>query len=85
MGRQSRFISASEIGTWCYCQRAWCLQQLGQPSALTAERIAGTRYHQRHFQTLRTARRQRAAAGAIIMVSLVLLILMGVASVRFSR
>ncbi len=85
MGRQNCFISASEIGTWCYCQRAWYLQQLGQPSALTAERVAGTRYHQRHFQKLRTARRQRAAAGAIMMVSLVLLILTGVASVRFSR
>ena len=85
MNRENRFISASEIGTWCYCKRAWYLQQLGQPSALTEERTAGTRYHERHYQKLRSTRRVRAAARAIMAVSLLLLIWLGFSILRFFR
>jgi len=85
VNRENRFISASEIGTWCYCKRAWYLQQLGQPSALTEERVAGTGYHERHFQKLRTTRGVRAVARTIVLVSLLLLTLLGISSSRFFR
>ena len=83
VNRENRFISASEIGTWCYCKRAWYLQQLGRPSILTEERAAGTRYHERHYQKLRTTRRVRAVARAIMLVSLLLLIWLGLSILRF--
>ena len=85
VNRENRFISASEIGTWCYCKRAWYLQQLGRPSVLTEERAAGTRYHERHFQRLRTTRRLRAVARAIMLVSLLLLIWLGFSILRLFR
>lgn len=85
MNRDNRFISASEIGTWCYCKRAWYLQQLGRPSILTEERAAGTRYHERHYQKLRTTRRVRAVARAIMLVSLLLLIWLGLSILRLFR
>ena len=37
MRRYDDMISASEIGAWCYCRKAWHLQQLGHTSALTEE------------------------------------------------
>ena len=79
MRRHDRLISASEIGTWCYCKRAWYLQQLDHVSALREEQLDGARYHQIHFQNLRDARRQRAVARVIMLICLVLLILVGIA------
>ena len=79
MPRYNRLISASEIGTWCYCNRAWYLQQLGYPSSLTEGRMAGTRYHQAHFQNLRAARRQRAAARVVIVICLAVFIWIAIA------
>ena len=85
MRRHDRFITASEIGTWCYCKRAWRLQQLGYPSTLTQERMAGTRYHQTHFQNLRRARRQRAVARVVMLICLALLIWFGIAGSWYPR
>jgi hypothetical protein len=79
MRRHDHFITASEIGTWCYCKKAWYLQQLGHPSALSAERLDGSRYHQTRFQKLRGARRQRAVARVVMLICLVLLILLWIA------
>lgn len=79
MCRYNRLISASEIGTWCYCTRAWHLQRLGYPSSLTKERTAGSRYHQAHFQSLCAARRQRAGALVVIVICLVVLIRIAIA------
>jgi hypothetical protein len=79
MRRHDRFISASEIGTWCYCKRAWHLQQLGHPSTLKEEQWKGTRYHQAHFQNLRRARRQRALSRVVMLICLALFIWFGIA------
>jgi hypothetical protein len=79
MRYHDRFISASEIGTWCYCKRAWHIQQLGYPSTLTAGRMAGTRHHRTHFQNLRGARRQHAVARATMLICLVLIVWLEIA------
>ena len=78
MPRDDHFISASEIGTWCYCQKAWQLRLRGCPSSLTEERAVGLRYHQSHNRNLRTARRQYAAARFVMVVCVVGLVLIGV-------
>ena len=79
MPRHDRLISASEIGTWCFCKKAWHLRQLGYASALMKEQAAGTRYHQAYLQNFRGARRQRAVAGAVMLICLVLLVCIGIA------
>ena len=72
MRRDDRFISASEIGTWCYCKKAWHLRQRGCPSSLTEERAAGLRYHESHNHDLRVARKGRAVAGVVMLVCLLI-------------
>ena len=81
MRRLDDIISASEIGTWCYCKRAWHLQQLGHRSTLTEEQMAGNRYHRIHFQNLRSAHRQRAAARVVMIACVVLLITIGIVGI----
>jgi len=41
--------------------------------------MAGTRYHQTHFQNLRGARRQRAVARVVMLICLVLIVWLGIA------
>jgi hypothetical protein len=78
MPRDDRFISASEIGTWCYCRKAWHLRHRGCPSSLSEERAAGLRYHESHNQALRAARRQYAVARFVIFVCALGLFFIGV-------
>jgi hypothetical protein len=79
MRRDDRFISASEIGTWCYCKKAWHLSQSRYLSSLTAERAAGIRYHESHNQDLRAVCRQRALARMVMLICLLILIMLGIA------
>ena len=76
MRRHNRLISALEIGTWCYCHRAWHLQRLGYRSSLTNEQMAGTKYHEAQHRALRAARSQRAAARIVVALCVVVLILL---------
>jgi hypothetical protein len=85
MPRHDRLISASEIGTWCFCRRAWHLRQLGHTSTLIKEQAAGTRYHQTHFQDFRGARQQRAIARAVMLICLAILVYLGIAGSWSSR
>ncbi len=41
-----RNISASEIGEYAYCPRAWALKKQGYPSANRREMDEGTEFHQ---------------------------------------
>ena len=78
MRRHNRLISASEIGTWCYCHKAWHLQRLGYRSSLTNEQIAGTKYHEARHRDLRAAHWQRAAARIVVAACMLLLILLAI-------
>ena len=78
MPRDDRFISASEIGTCCYCRKAWQLRHRGCPSSRTEERAAGVRYHQSHNRDIRIARRQYAGARFVMVVVVLGLVLIGV-------
>lgn len=53
-------ITASEIGLYAFCPRAWTLKQLGYKSGNLNRMEAGTRYHDafgRRLRLNRTARR----------------------------
>lgn len=78
MPRDNRFISASEIGTWSYCRKAWDLLRRGCPSSLTEDRAAGVRYHQSHNRDIRIARRQYSVARFVMVVCVLGSVLIGV-------
>jgi len=78
MRREARFISASEIGTWCYCKKAWQLSRNGYPSSLKEERAAGIRHHQTHNRRLRAAHQHQAVAIIIMVVCVLILIILGI-------
>ena len=78
MRRDDRLISASEIGTWCYCKKAWHLSHRGYPCSLTEERAAGIRYHKAHNRRLRAARQQQAIARVVMLVCLLILVMLGI-------
>lgn len=77
MRRDRRFISASEVGTWCYCKKAWHLSHSGHQSSLTDERAAGIRYHRAHNLRLRAAHQQQAVAGIVMLVCVLIFIMLG--------
>ena len=77
MRRDGRFISASEIGTWCYCKKAWHLSHSGHQSSLTDERAHGIRYHKAHNRRLRAARLQQAVASIVMLFCVLILVMLG--------
>ena len=85
MRRYNQFITASEIGTWCFCNRAWYLQNLGHRSTLTKEQITGIQFHQTHLQSLRAAHRQRVIARTVMLICLAILLWIGIAGLRSLR
>jgi hypothetical protein len=80
MRRHNHFITASEIGTWCFCSKAWYLQHLGYRSTLTKQQVTGTQFHEAHLQSLRAAHRQRAIARIAMLICLAILLWIGVAA-----
>ena len=78
MRRDRRFISASEIGTWCYCKKAWHLSHSGYQSSLTDERAAGIQYHKARNRHLRAAHQQQAIARIVMIVCVLILTVLGI-------
>jgi len=78
MPHDNRFIAASEIGTWCYCKKAWHLSRTGYPCSLTEEWAAGIRYHKAHNRRLRAAHLQQAVAKTVMLVCVLILIVLGI-------
>ena len=70
------YITASEIGTYCFCKRAWHLVKIGSPSASTHAREAGTTWHEAHSRRVATAARSRQVACAFGFVCIVLVFLL---------
>jgi hypothetical protein len=78
MPRDDRFIAASEIGTRCYCKKAWHLSRSGYPCSLTEERAAGIRYHKAHNRRLRAAQQQQTVARIVMLLCVLIFILLGI-------
>lgn len=74
-------IRASEIGDWCFCRRAWYLNdQKTRPSLLQIERRqAGIAYHERHGRVAMQPRMQQRRAISAENIALLLLLLFVVA------
>lgn len=69
-----RFVSASELGEYAYCRRAWWLRAVrGAASDVQGERFqAGRRAHRRHGDALRLARLLAMAALIALLAALAL-------------
>jgi hypothetical protein len=70
------YITASEIGTYCFCRRAWHLGKTGSPSASPHAREAGVAWHEAHSRRVATAERSRQVARAFGFACLVLVFLL---------
>jgi hypothetical protein len=70
-------IRASEIGDWCFCRRAWYLNdRRTRPTLVQIEqRQAGIAYHERHGRVVMQSQRAMRARDFV----LVLLLLVAVA------
>jgi hypothetical protein len=68
-----RTIRASEIGTFIYCQRAWRLQQRGEPNQNQVELASGAAIHEKHGQVVLVTGCLRILAFGIIFLALALL------------
>ncbi len=74
--RRGRYRTASEIGTYLYCKRAWWYERQDAPSLRAPERALGTAYHQQHGERVVAARRVSGVARVFLMLA-VLLFLVG--------
>ncbi len=49
-------ISASEVGQWVYCQRAWVLSREGESNSNVGALLRGEKYHYRYGLGFETSR-----------------------------
>ena len=68
----SDIVRASEIATYCFCQRAWFYQRQGITSQNVDEISQGSRYHQHHGRTVSTIQVTRMAAFILIVLAIIL-------------
>lgn len=74
--RGGRYRTASEIGTYLYCKRAWWFERQRAPSLREPERVRGTAFHEQHGARVATAQRVGGIARAVLLMA-VLLFLVG--------
>lgn len=67
-----RWIKASEIGEYLYCQRAWWYRLHGAASANVEELARGSRQHASHGRGLQWVAWQRRLAIALIAAAVLL-------------
>jgi hypothetical protein len=79
---ETNYVTASEIGGYAFCRRAWLLDRRGVPTTLEPERVAGVAFHERHGHHVRAASQARGLApwfaiAAIVLIVLALLLAIG--------
>jgi len=68
-------ISASEIGRWAYCHRAWFLAREGAENRNVEALTRGERAHQQHGRQVARAQTLRHLALALIALALAMFLL----------
>jgi hypothetical protein len=54
---KERYVNASEIGTYIFCEKSCQLSQIGAPSQNTAEQKEGIEWHAAHSEQVACAER----------------------------
>jgi len=70
---EDEIISASEIGQWTYCHRAWYLARTGAENRNTRALARGERAHARHSRTVARSHALRWIAILLILLAVLLL------------
>lgn len=68
------YITASEIGEFLYCQRAWWYRKQGAPSAQIEARSRGTEQHEQLAQDVVQTERGNRLAWQLILVGIALFV-----------
>lgn len=68
-----RKISASEISTFLYCERAWWYQHQGIESSNIQELASGSELHQQHSRKVATSGLIKFAAYGMMLSALIML------------
>jgi hypothetical protein len=76
---REKYVTASEIGSYVFCRRAWHLDQRGVSTTLRSECDAGVEFHHQHGIQVHAAGRTRNlsawfALAAIVLTGLALLL-----------
>ncbi|HHB90489.1 MAG TPA: hypothetical protein ENK60_04205 [Anaerolineae bacterium] len=71
--RKDEIISASEIGHWVYCNRAWYLARTGAENHNVRALSRGQRAHEAHSRTLVRARALHWLAILFLMLAMLLI------------
>jgi CRISPR/Cas system-associated exonuclease Cas4 (RecB family) len=70
-----QWVSASEVGEYLYCQRAWWLRNVVDVETVeTPAQQAGLDYHEQHAQRVATGRLQRWLAYACVIIAVALVV-----------
>ena len=67
-----RKISASEIGSYLFCQRAWWYRQQGIKSENLADLTGGQELHHRHGRTVLASGLLRIAAYTLLLAAILI-------------
>jgi hypothetical protein len=70
----ARHITASELGTFTFCQRAWFLQNQGAPSALTDARDRSTTDHAMRASAVLQGQKTARTARLLLILGLLALL-----------
>jgi hypothetical protein len=62
---RDRYIRASELKSFDFCQRAWHFERSGAPSTVREERLAGQREHREHAGKVAATRTASRFAGIL--------------------
>jgi hypothetical protein len=63
-----RYIKASELNSFSFCNRAWFLERNAVPTELDAERALGAEHHVRHEESAKQAIRSTTISSALFVV-----------------
>jgi hypothetical protein len=75
MPRPRDLISASEIGQWTYCHRAWFLSRAGEVNRNAEALTRGEAAHQRHSRNVARSQTLRWLAFALIFLAFLIFLL----------
>jgi hypothetical protein len=70
----ARRITASELGTFTVCQRAWFLENRGEPTALTDARERGATDHATRANAVLQGQKTARAARLLLVLGLLALL-----------